>query len=124
MRRLSLVFALMLIVALATSAWATCVGKLGMTASSEMACCKAGHEHCPMQGTSSDCCKMEGQRAQQLTAATADGVRAAHTAPTVTAVLSRIPVAPITTRVPLFGSARIDTSASPPPHLLTSALLI
>jgi hypothetical protein len=125
MRRLSLVTALLLVVSLATSVWATCVGELGMSANAEMACCQARHDHCPMKGTASDCCKIEGQRTQQLSAATADGVRAVVTAPTALAILDQILVVPSIARVPRFGSARvISTSPSPPPHLLTSALLI
>jgi hypothetical protein len=125
MRRLSLISALLLVVSLATSAWATCVGGLGLTANAEMACCQAGHEHCPMKGTASDCCKIEGQRTQQLSAATADGVRAVVTAPTATAILNQIVVVPSITRLPRFGSARlVSPSPSPPLYLLTSALLI
>jgi hypothetical protein len=125
MRRLSLISALLLVVSLATSAWATCVGELGMTANAEMACCKAGHEHCPMKGTASDCCQIEGQRTQQLSAATAESVRAVVTAPPAIAILYEILVVAVTARVPRFGSARVvGTSSSPPPHLLASALLI
>jgi hypothetical protein len=126
MYRLSLASTIMLVVSLATSAWLTCVGGLGMTAGAEIACCKAGHEQCPMKDTSSDCCKMQGQRTHQLSLVTADGVRPVITAPTASATLSQIPViAPLLTRVPRFGSAQIvSTAASPPPHLLASALLI
>jgi len=125
MRRLSLLVTLLLVVSLGTSAWASCVGEPGMTASAEMACCKAGHEYCPMKSTASDCCKIEGQRAQQLSAATAENVRAVVTAPTAVAILDGLLIAPIITGVPRFGSARVvSTSPSPPPHFLTSALLI
>src|SRR2546423_5614478 len=47
---------LLVVFGVLTSAWATCVE--GATLPTEqMVCCKAGHEHCPMKDSASDCCK-------------------------------------------------------------------
>src|SRR5256885_1851515 len=47
---------LVLVFGVLTSAWATCVE--GATLPTEqMVCCQAGHEHCPMKDSASDCCK-------------------------------------------------------------------
>src|ERR1700704_3949045 len=54
------VASLLVVVGVLTSAWATCAQGATATATQQMACCKAGHHHCPMKDSASDCCKKSG----------------------------------------------------------------
>src|ERR1700704_2454438 len=56
------VASLLVVVGVLTSAWATCVEGATLTATQQMACCKAGHHHCPMKDSASDCCKQAGRQ--------------------------------------------------------------
>jgi hypothetical protein len=40
-----------------TSTSANCVEGATATPTQQMACCKAGHDHCPMKDSAADCCK-------------------------------------------------------------------
>ena len=51
---------LLVVFAVLTSTWATCVEGAAATPTQQMACCKAGHHHCPMKDSASDCCKKSG----------------------------------------------------------------
>ena len=60
------VASLLVVVGVLTSAWATCVEGPTSTATQQMACCKAGHAHCPMKDSASDCCKKSGPQVESL----------------------------------------------------------
>ena len=51
---------MLVLVAFCGSTWATCAEGATATAIQQMACCKAGHDHCPMKDSASDCCKQSG----------------------------------------------------------------
>ena len=52
---------LLVVVGILTSSWATCVEGATATVTQQMVCCKAGHDHCPMKDSASNCCKQSGQ---------------------------------------------------------------
>jgi hypothetical protein len=56
-RRIRALTALVVVAGVLTSAWATCAEEATATATEQMACCKAGHDHCPMHDSAADCCK-------------------------------------------------------------------
>jgi hypothetical protein len=64
--------ALLLAAALGTSSLASCLTIAAPTPQAQMACCKSGHDHCPMHRTkaqtASDCCRHDSQRQQELSA--------------------------------------------------------
>src|SRR5437870_1809894 len=65
MVRWSRVFSSLLVVfGVLTSTWATCVEGATSTLTQQMACCKAGHHHCPMKDSASDCCKTSGAQVE------------------------------------------------------------
>ena len=124
-RRLTVVVALMLVTSLTASAWASCMAGIGMTAKAQMACCKAGHEKCPMRGTAEDCCKTEARRQHQVTVATHELVRSmVHPPAWVPAVIPAafVPVLVRVSRLTFAGD--VLKGPSPPRYLLDSAFLI
>ena len=58
------VASLLVVVGVLTSAWATCVEGGTAPPTQQMACCKAGHHHCPMKDSASDCCKQSGPQVE------------------------------------------------------------
>lgn len=115
----------MLIASLATSAWANCLADSAMTPKAQMACCKAGHDKCPMAGTPEDCCKGEAQREQQTSVATHEVAPPPSHAPVLLATV--IPTVPdfAIIRALIFASPQgVLKRPSAPPYLLASALLI
>src|ERR1700681_4835849 len=58
------VLAALVLVAFCGSAWATCAEGAIASQTEQMACCKAGHDHCPMKDSASDCCKQSGPQFQ------------------------------------------------------------
>ena len=61
-RRIRALASLLVVAGVLTSAWATCVE--GATTSEQMACCKAGHDNCPMHDSAADCCKTNSSSPQ------------------------------------------------------------
>ena len=51
---------LLVVFGLLGATWPTCVEGAIATPSEQMVCCQAGHEHCPMKDSASDCCKKSG----------------------------------------------------------------
>ena len=115
----------MLVASLATSAWTSCVGGPDMTAKAQMACCKSGQHNCPMHGSAEGCCKVEGQRQQQVSVATHDLARFPLNPPFLAARIIATSFVPQFVPFARFASPR-DTlkGPSPPPYLLGSAFLI
>ena len=58
------ILAAIVLVAFCGSAWATCAEGAIASQTEQMACCKAGHDHCPMKDSASDCCKQSGPQYQ------------------------------------------------------------
>jgi hypothetical protein len=98
-----------------------------MAASAQMACCEASHDQCPMHGTAADCCKVEGQRQQQVWVAAHEFARLTFSAPALVAAIFP-PLFPLT--VEKTATARLAShldlleSSSPPRYLLGSVFLI
>jgi hypothetical protein len=61
-RRIRALASVLVVAGVLSSAWATCVE--GATAPEQTACCKAGHEHCPMHDSAADCCKTNASSPQ------------------------------------------------------------
>jgi hypothetical protein len=55
---------LLVVVAVMTSTLAACVEGVSANVTEQMACCKAGHAHCPMKDSAADCCKQSGPQGQ------------------------------------------------------------
>ena len=124
MRSLTVAFVLMLVTSLTTSAWASCIADAAMPAKAQMACCKAGHDKCPMHGSAKDCCKTEGQKQQQLSAATHEIARSPVSTPALTATISPVAL-PSAVVAPNFAPQHdVLKGPSGPTYLLISALLI
>ena len=54
----------LVVVAVLTSTWATCVEGATATVTQQMACCKAGHDDCPMKDSASNCCRQSGPQSE------------------------------------------------------------
>jgi hypothetical protein len=125
-RPLTICLAMTLVVSMATSALASCLADVSMNAAAQMACCKQGHDKCPMVGTPDDCCKTDAQTQQPLSAATHELVRATLSSPPLAVTISYVPFIP----VGLLRASALDRhrlvlkGPSPPAFFLTSALLI
>jgi len=55
---------LLVVVAVMTSTLAACVEGVSANATEQMACCKAGPDHCPMKDSAPDCCKQSGPQSE------------------------------------------------------------
>jgi hypothetical protein len=120
---------LLLASAVSTSTLAMCTAGLTPGAQAQMACCKAGHDNCPMHRahatSAKECCKTDGQRQQQLSAAEREVFRPliAHLAPVFAIGVDTL--APM-----LVRQANADPRLaqlilpSTPPHFLATILLI
>ena len=124
-RPLTVCLALALVASLATSALATCLADPSMSVGAQMACCEAGHDQCPMRGSAADCCKIDSQKQQRLTAAKAESIRSTLTAPALVAAVivgSIDSIAPVrATRVLQHDPLGLPST---PDRFLASALLI
>ena|SRR5258706_16175274 len=120
----SLVVAIVAIT-LTGSLWATCLEGATSSEMQQMACCKAGHDHCPMEGSASDCCQKSGPQVQSQAAI----VKAATPYTPVLAVaawaaLPALAIVPQTQRGVSFGPSPPDSRVRPPAYILFSTLLI
>jgi hypothetical protein len=123
LNRLVLVFTL--IASLATSASATCMAEIAMNAPAQMACCKNGHDKCPMHGTAEDCCQSEGQRHQQVGFATHEGIRSIVSPPAVLISLVATSFVPVVVQLPQATFDRdVLKGPDPPSYLVGCALLV
>jgi hypothetical protein len=123
--RLVVAVALMLVVSMATSAWASCMAEIGMKPEAQMACCQDGHDNCPMHGTAADCCAAEGQRQEQVSAAVHQAPRSLVNPPAVLPTPIPVPLEALVLR-PWQTTFERDAlkGPSPPPYLLGSAFLV
>jgi hypothetical protein len=126
MLRYSRAFAsLVLVFGVLTSAWATCVE--GATLPTEqMVCCQAGHEHCPMKDSASDCCRKSPSHVESqatIIKAASVSVPMPLSVPTVWVTLAIASVAQSQHRVS-YDASPPGLRLSPPAYIAFSALLI
>ena len=116
---------LLVVVAVLTSTWATCVEGATATVTQQMACCKAGHDHCPMKDSASDCCKQSGPQVEsQGTIAKAPSVSAPMSVPMLWLTVQALSLpAPTRPRVSYYASPP-DLLDAPPAYVAFSGLLI
>ena len=104
-----------------TSGLAACVD--AADGAMQMACCKAGHDHCPMKDRASDCCKVSGHPESQATLVKATSISAPASVVLTPAIL------PVAAVADVHQSRSYDASPpgvlyGPPPYIAFSALLI
>jgi hypothetical protein len=116
---------LLVVVAVLTSTWATCVEGATATVTQQMACCKAGHDDCPMKDSASDCCKQSGPQVEsQGTIVKASSVSAPISVPVQWLTVQALSLAaPNRLRVSYHASPP-DLLDAPPPYIAFSGLLI
>jgi hypothetical protein len=125
----TVVVALLLASAVSTSTLAMCMAELAAGAEAQMACCKAGHDKCPMHAahatSAKDCCKTDGQRQQQLSAAEHEILRPL-TAPLAPVFAISVDALAPASVCHASVSPRVSqvTLPSTPPHFLAAVLLI
>lgn len=108
-----------------TSAWATCVEGATSAPTEQMACCKAGHDHCPMKDSASDCCKKSGTQVESTgTIVTAVSISAPMAVPVVWATPPAAPSAAYIQRSVSYDSSSPGRLYAPPPYIAFSGLLI
>jgi hypothetical protein len=62
--RLRVIVSALVVAGIFSSALATCTAGAMTTETAQMACCKAGHDHCPMKDSAADCCKKNSSSPQ------------------------------------------------------------
>jgi hypothetical protein len=116
---------LLVVVAVITSTLAACVEGAGANATEQMACCKAGHDHCPMKDSAADCCRTSGpQNASQATVVKAASLSAPMPVALAWETLSVVPSAVQTSRHVSYDSSPPGLLLTPPPYIAFSGLLI
>jgi hypothetical protein len=116
---------LLVVVGILTSTWATCVEGATATVTQQMACCKAGHDHCPMKDGAADCCKQSGPHSQpQATIVKAASLSASMPVAVASATLSVVLPAALTPRHVSYESSPPGLLLAPPAYIAFSGLLI
>jgi hypothetical protein len=116
---------LLVVVAVMTSTLAACVEGASANATEQTACCKAGHDHCPMKDSAADCCKQSGPQSQpQATIVKAASLSASMPVAIVWATLSIVPSAARTPRPVSYDSSPPGLLFAPPAYFAFSGLLI
>jgi hypothetical protein len=116
---------LLVVVGVLTSTWAICAEGATAPATRQMACCKSGHDQCPMKESASDCCTRSGPQIQSQGTV---GKAASFTAPVPgplawVALLAEASAAQIPRRVS-YDSSPPGLLSAPPAYIAFSALLI
>jgi hypothetical protein len=119
------VLAVVVSVTLCGATWATCVEGADASETQQMACCKAGHDHCPMKDRASTCCLQSGARFLVQAAI----VNVSPTQAPVRIALARVVAPPIASAHQIHSRASSNSSppdsrVRPPAYLLFSTLLI
>ena len=116
---------LLVVVGVLTSAWATCVEGAAATPAQQMACCKAGHHHCPMKDSASDCCKKSGPQIEsQGTIVKVASLSAPVPIVVTWVILPTADAAAHTRRVVAYDSSPPGLLLPPPAYIAFSGLLI
>ena len=116
---------LLVVVAVMTSTLAACVEGASANATEQMACCKAGHDHCPMKDSAADCCKKSGSQSQsQATIVKAASLSASMPVTMTWATLAVVRSAAQTHRHVSYDSSPPGLLLAPPAYFAFSGLLI
>jgi hypothetical protein len=116
---------LLVVVAVMTSTLAACVEGASANATEQMACCKAGHDHCPMKDSAADCCKQSGPQSQsQATIVKAASLSASMPMVMAWATLSVVLSAAQTPRHVSYDASPPGLLLAPPAYIAFSGLLI
>ena len=116
---------LLVVAAVMTSTLAACVEGASANAIEQMACCKAGHDHCPMKDSATDCCKRSGPQSQsQATIVKAASLSASMPVAMAWTTLSLVPSAARTPRHVSYDSSPPGLLLAPPAYFTFSGLLI
>jgi len=116
---------LLVVVAVLTSTWATCVEGATATLTRQMACCKAGHDHCPMKNSASDCCKQSGPQVEyQATIVKATSVRAPMSVPMLWLMVQALSLTAQTPPRVSYHASPPDLLDAPPAYIAFTGLLI
>jgi hypothetical protein len=62
--RVRVIVSALVVAGIFSSALATCTAGAMAPEKAQMACCKAGHDHCPMHDSAADCCKTNSSSPQ------------------------------------------------------------
>jgi hypothetical protein len=116
---------LLVVFGVLTSTWAICAEGSTARAAQQMACCKAGHDQCPMKDSASDCC----QRSGPLIQSQGTVVKAVSFAASVPVPLAWVTFAAVASAAQLPRRVSYDLSPpgllfAPPAYIAFSALLI
>ena len=118
------VFAALVLVAFCASTWATCAEGAMASQTEQMACCQAGHDHCPMKDSAANCCQQSGPQFQsQATIAKAATPHAPVLTVLAWATLPALSTVPRIQRAS-FDPSPPDSRVRPPAYVLFSTLLI
>jgi hypothetical protein len=116
---------LLFVVALMTSMLAACAEDASASATEQMACCKAGHDHCPMKDSAADCCKKSGPQGQfQATVVKGASFSASTPVAMVWATPSFVLSAAQTLHHVSYDSSPPGLLLAPPAYIAFSGLLI
>jgi hypothetical protein len=116
---------LLVVAAFSATTWATCVEGATLTAAQQMACCKAGHDHCPMKDSAGDCCKQSGSPVEsQGPIVKAVSVNAPMSVPTLWATVPALLSMGETQARVRYDSSPPDLLDAPPAYITFSGLLI
>ena len=116
---------LLVVVGILTSTWATCLEGVTATVTQQMACCKAGHDQCPMKDSASDCCKQSGPQVEsQGTIVKAASVNVPLSVPVLWATVPALLLTAQTHSRVSYPSSPPDLLDAPPPYIAFSGLLI
>jgi hypothetical protein len=116
----------LVVVGILMSTWATCVEGATATLTQQMACCEAGHDHCPMKDSASDCCKQSGQThvESQGTIVKATSVTAPMSVPLLWLTIQGLSLTAATRPRVSYHVSPPDLLDAPPPYIAFSGLLI
>jgi len=116
---------LLAVVGVLTSTWAICAEGATAPATRQMACCKAGHDQCPMKDSASDCCTTSGPQMQsQGTVVKAASFTAPVPVPLAWVTLALVASAAQISRRVSYDSSPPGLLSAPPAYIAFSALLI
>ena len=121
-RRWRMFLGVLAMVGVFTSGFAACVN--AADDAMQMACCKAGHDHCPMKDSASDCCKLSGQPESQATIVKAKSIRAPVSVLLTSALLPAAAIADVQHGRGSYESSPPRVSNGPPSSIAFSVLLI
>ena len=116
--------AVLVLVVFGASTWATCAEGAMASPTDQMACCKAGHDDCPMKDNAANCCQQSGPQFQpQATIAKAATPHAPVLTALTWATLPTLSTVPQIQRAS-FNPSPPDSRVRPPAYVLFSTLLI